>query len=267
MATLVQEIETLIHEGEERLRKAATPPEDRVHPQDENPTKRLLNQAIGNAPSPAMYVDPKLYDGVVIEFQATGSAPSYSATVEDSGDRVTFTTVQDARGKTGTLTGNAVVLLTGLRPWVRIRPTISAGTITAVVTPIRGAAALGAALQAYDTSDGIYVGGALVSPQFAFANIASATTDGAIVNAVAGKKIRVLALILQAGGTATTVTFNSKPAGAGTAISMTFQNGSNGGAVLPYNAKGWFQTNAGEGLTGTTGTGSTVGVQVVYLLV
>ena len=42
-------------------------------------------------------------------------------------------------------------------------------------------------------------------------------------------------------------------------------NGANGGAVLPYNEQGWFNTNQGEGLTVTTGSGSTVGVQVCYL--
>lgn len=96
------------------------------------------------------------------------------------------------------------------------------------------------------------------------ANIAVSQTDSALVSAQTGKKIRVHALFCQAGGTATNITFNSKPAGAGSAISPTFQNGANGGAVLPYNPAGWFETVAGEGLTATTGAGSTTGVQVVY---
>jgi hypothetical protein len=105
-------------------------------------------------------------------------------------------------------------------------------------------------------------------PASTFANVAAATTDGVIVAAQAGMKIRVLAVAVQTGSTATTVVFNSKGSGAGTAISMTFQNGANGGAVLPYNAAGWFETNRGEALTVTTGaTGSTTGIQIVYVLV
>lgn len=101
----------------------------------------------------------------------------------------------------------------------------------------------------------------------AFANIAASTTDGALITAVTGKIIRVVALSAVAGGTATTLTFNSKPAGAGTAISPLYANGANGGEVLPYNPKGWFDSNVGEGLTATTGGGSTTGILVNYILV
>lgn len=98
----------------------------------------------------------------------------------------------------------------------------------------------------------------------AFAAIAASTTDGEVVAAVSGKRIRVHALVFQCGGTATTATFNTKGTGAGSAISMQFQNGTNGGAVLPECETGWFQTVAGESLTLTTGTGSTTGVHVLY---
>lgn len=99
------------------------------------------------------------------------------------------------------------------------------------------------------------------------ANIAASQTDAAIITAISGRNIRVLGVVCQAGGTATTVVFNTKPAGAGTAISMTFQNGANGGVTLPFNPAGWFETVAGEGLTATTGAGSTTGIQVVYSIV
>lgn len=101
----------------------------------------------------------------------------------------------------------------------------------------------------------------------AFANIASATADGPVVNAVAGKKIRVLAVIMNAGATATLCTFKSKPAGASTAISAGFAVGVNNCIPLNFNPAGWFETNTAEGLVMTTGTGSTVGVHVVYQLV
>jgi hypothetical protein len=98
----------------------------------------------------------------------------------------------------------------------------------------------------------------------AIANIAASQTDSSIVTAVAGKKIRVLASFCQAGAVATNVTFNSKPAGAGVAISPIFQDGINGGAVLPFNPMGWFETLVGEGLTVTTGVGSATGILVLY---
>lgn len=98
----------------------------------------------------------------------------------------------------------------------------------------------------------------------AFANIAASQTDSAVVAAVTGKIIRVLAVAFVAGGTATNATFNTKPGGAGTAISCLFANAANGGAVLPHNPYGWFETASGEGLSLTTGAGSTTGVLVVY---
>ncbi len=102
------------------------------------------------------------------------------------------------------------------------------------------------------------------TPKRAFANISAGTTDGAIVSAVPGKCIVVDSCFLVAGGTATNVTFNTKPSGSGTAITALIANGANGGAVLSYNEQGWFNTNAGEGLTATTGAGTTVGIQVCY---
>lgn len=104
-----------------------------------------------------------------------------------------------------------------------------------------------------------------LTPKYAFANIAASTTDGNIVTAVASKKIRVLAVAAVAGATATTLTFNSKPAGAGAAKTCLFANAANGGEVLPFNPIGWFETVSGEGLTVTTGAGSTTGIQVVYV--
>lgn len=107
-----------------------------------------------------------------------------------------------------------------------------------------------------------------VAVQSTFANIAASTTDGSLgIAGVSGKRIVVLALAFVAGATETTATFNSKPSGAGSAVSMTFANAANGGAVLPHNPHGWFLTKTGEGLTLTTGAGSTTGVQVVYAYV
>lgn len=96
------------------------------------------------------------------------------------------------------------------------------------------------------------------------ANVAASSTDAALVTAVPGARIRVHQVGFLDGATATDVTFNTKPAGAGTAISPVFQNGANGGGVLPFSMPGWFETNVGEGLTVTTGAGATVGVLIGY---
>lgn len=99
------------------------------------------------------------------------------------------------------------------------------------------------------------------APSYAKANVSAAVTDSVIVAAIAGKKIRVVACAFVCGATATNATFNS----GSTAISMLFANAANGGAVLGFNPVGWFETNAGEALTLTTSSGSTTGVQLVYV--
>ena len=101
--------------------------------------------------------------------------------------------------------------------------------------------------------------------KYGFDNVGAGATDDSVVAAVADKKIRVIALVLLCGATATAITFNSKGSGAGTAITMQFQNAANSGAVMGFNQGGWFETNAGEALTVTTGAGSTTGIQVVYV--
>ena len=100
----------------------------------------------------------------------------------------------------------------------------------------------------------------------AFANVAAAGTDTSVIAAVSDQRIEVISAALVCGGTATTIVFNTKPAGAGSAISATFSLGVNGVLVLPESFRGWFTTNVGEGLTATTGAGSTIAVHLVYRL-
>lgn len=107
-----------------------------------------------------------------------------------------------------------------------------------------------------------YIDGRLVKR--AFANVAASQTDSVLVAAVTGKAIRVISAVWMAGGTATTLVFNSKPAGAGVAISPVFANGVNGGQALQEFQSGWLQTNQGEGLTVTTGAGASTGILVAY---
>lgn len=105
------------------------------------------------------------------------------------------------------------------------------------------------------------------SPElYKLANVAAAQTDSVLIAAVTGKKIRVLALIAVAGGTATTSVFGSKAgAGATTAISPTFALPISGILPMPFTPTGWFETISGEGLVVTTGAGATTGYQIVYV--
>lgn len=102
----------------------------------------------------------------------------------------------------------------------------------------------------------------------AYDAIAASTTDSALVAAESGRKIVVTSVVINHGDTTpSTVTFNSKPGGAGTAIYAPLKGPANGGFVIPENPKGWFATDEGEGLSVTTGAGSTTSVAVTYELV
>ena len=103
-----------------------------------------------------------------------------------------------------------------------------------------------------------------------FANIPSSSTDFVLVAGDLAnlRAIKVVAVAFVTGSSATNATFNSYPTGGpGTAISCLFANGQNGGAVLSRNEDGWFSTTGGQGLSCTTGSGSTTGVIVNYVYV
>lgn len=104
--------------------------------------------------------------------------------------------------------------------------------------------------------------------QNAYDSVAASATDSALVAAVPGRKIRVVAFMINQGDTTpSAVTFNSKPAGSGTAIFPALKYSANGGTSTPEVPSGWFETVAGEGLSVTTGVGSVTGIGVVYTLV
>ena len=109
--------------------------------------------------------------------------------------------------------------------------------------------------------------------KYALSNVAPATTDSSIITAKPGFAFRIIGGFVVCGATATKITFNSKPTGAGTAITSEVSCGSYGGLIFPAPSQdragelpcGYFQTNRGEGLTATTGAGGTVGVTLTYL--
>ena len=96
------------------------------------------------------------------------------------------------------------------------------------------------------------------SAQFKTISPAVGTTDVAFVAAVPGRKIRLLSFqTVPAATPAATIQFTTKPSGAGTAISPAYPltaatllqagGGTDGGLC---------ETNAGEGLSVTTGAGT-----------
>lgn len=102
-----------------------------------------------------------------------------------------------------------------------------------------------------------------VTPEFFYEAVAASDTDEELEELTASKKIRVLSLYVQAGGTATDVTFESST----TTPKFKVTAGINGGCVLPFNPVGWFETASGESLTVTTGAGSTVQIAGTFIKV
>lgn len=113
----------------------------------------------------------------------------------------------------------------------------------------------------------------MYAPKYTFSNVSPSTTDSAIITGKPGVIMRVVGGWLMASGTATTITFNSKGPSAGTAITSSVYCGINGGVLFPSNQPdrvaeapyGYFQSNKGEGITASTGGGTTVGVNLVYV--
>lgn len=112
-------------------------------------------------------------------------------------------------------------------------------------------------------TDAIMNGLTAITPQFFSETVVAPDTDQELVALVAAKKIRVIALVVQCGSSATTVLFES-----GTATRVhRVQAGANGGMVLPFNPTGWFETAAGSSLTCTTSAGSSTDISGVYIAI
>lgn len=169
----------------------------------------------------------------------------------------------DTTGVTANVAG--VALIGSSATGAQVIPGDATTGIYVNVQSMPGASRLTDSVSAALVTDAIMNGVVALTPKFAKANIAASTTDGAIVTAVGGKKIRPLEYRLHAGATATNCTFTSKPGGAGSAISELFALGANSGRADGFNPVGHFETATGEGLSMTTGAGSTTGVGVVYV--
>lgn len=96
--------------------------------------------------------------------------------------------------------------------------------------------------------------------------ISSGTTDGALISATSGKKIRIVqALITSGASSATYFTIRSKPAGAGTSISADHQLPVGSILLLPFNPWGWWESTISQGIAVNTGSDS-VFIDVSYVL-
>lgn len=92
-------------------------------------------------------------------------------------------------------------------------------------------------------------------------SVNASQSNSTLIAAVPTKKIRVIAISMTAGATATTVTLQSNATAIGPATALAI----NGGICYPPNPLGWFETVAGEALKVTTGAGSTTGYQILYV--
>jgi hypothetical protein len=113
-------------------------------------------------------------------------------------------------------------------------------------------------------TDAIMSGTTALTPKFKNVAVAASQTDSSVIASVASKKLRVLAAFVQCGATATDATFESDDAVTDTTV-WKVTLGANGGAVLPFNPVGWFETDSGEALIVTTSAGSTVQIMVTYV--
>lgn len=139
---------------------------------------------------------------------------------------------------------------------------VSAGRAQTDVLSLPAAARTTDAIAANLATDAIMNGLTVLTPKFKSQTITASQTDTSVVAAVTSKKIRVLALVSQCAGTATTITFESD-GGSDTRLHK-IPAGANGGQSLSFNPVGWFETLAGEALIATTGAGSDTDLTLVY---
>lgn len=143
---------------------------------------------------------------------------------------------------------------------------MSEGRTLGLVPPKPSQASDGSALvtlagPAYDATDAIFSGATSLTPKFA---LISTSANGAsqVVAAVASRHIRVLSGFLVASA-ATNVKFQSHVTPTDVTGLMNFAL--NGGAVLPYNPLGNFQTIAGEALDINLSAANAVGGAITYV--
>lgn len=100
-----------------------------------------------------------------------------------------------------------------------------------------------------------------LTPKFFTQSVSASSTDVSVIAAVSTKKLRILALVVQCGATATDITFESST----TTRIHKIPAGANGGQSLSFNPVGWFETVVSASLTITTSAGSTTEITGTYV--
>lgn len=97
-------------------------------------------------------------------------------------------------------------------------------------------------------------------------SVAASTTDGELWPAESGRSVRLLSAFALATA-ATALTFNTKGTGAGVALTPAFAS-ADGHPTVAWQPSdyGWLQTNPGEGLTVTTGSGQATKIIATFVL-
>lgn len=90
---------------------------------------------------------------------------------------------------------------------------------------------------------------------------ASSSGDNTLLSALTGRKIRVLAFY---GSCAGTVNAKFQSDASGTDLTGLLYGVANSGIVLPYNDRGWFETQAGQLLNLNLSAAVAVGGTLVY---
>ncbi len=98
-------------------------------------------------------------------------------------------------------------------------------------------------------------------PQYVIIDAAT-SGDNTIVAAVAGRRLRVLGLVIVASGA---VTARFEDGAGGTALTGQMQLGANGVIEYGYNPAGWFETSAGTLLNLELSAATSVDGALVYV--
>lgn len=142
-------------------------------------------------------------------------------------------------------------------------PARGTGTSTPVVATAEVSGAHRQLVGASPESSAMFDGGTVLTPKFAVIAAAS-SGNNAIVGAVAGKKIRVLAYNFIASGS---VNAKFQSDGGGTPVDKTGLKYcvANSGLVAPYCQVGWFETAVGKSLDLNLSGATAVGGELVYV--
>lgn len=218
--------------------------------------------------------DPVVDNGALSDIKASGKTLSSDATVfatelvtaTEGGARVDLAKAEDSAHSSGDYGFQVLAVrkdtATGLASDGDYHPLLvdDVGKLWVNVGEIPAAAkttdSISVALDTGSQTDNL----TSLTPKYYSATLAAAQTDSSLIAAVTNKKIKVHALSVTCGSSATTLTLES---GTSTRVHK-IDMGAYGGSILPFSPVGWFATAASAALTGTTSSGSSVEITLQY---